>query len=213
MMEYKPLTNAQIRLLTIEPGKIEDDIQCSLTIVSLDDKLKYEALSYVWGDPTIMRDIFVKVLARTDKLSRALRRLHLRGRPDRGVVVPVTRNLFTVLHRFRPLDKCRTMWVDALCINQQDPDECSWQVLLMNRIYSQLPDRYAVFLHPEFPDFEFCPQEYNARLSLINICSRDWRRRTWTVQEAILPENCVINIGSHQFPLWHFLSTALATLL
>ncbi|TRX92178.1 hypothetical protein FHL15_007045 [Xylaria flabelliformis] len=302
MLEYQPLAKAQIRLLTIEPGRVEDAIRCSLTTVSLDDKLKYEALSYVWGDPTITQDIFVNVFAKTDRLSKALRHFHLRDRPDHGgVAVPVTRNLFTALRRFRRCDKRRTMWVDALCINQQDLNERSSQVLLMSRIYSQcrscqawlgeegditlrndgfspkggygdrelstpstsseyaslryyietekihsinpiddmdlisdgrfrpqlsVPGAFALlklmaenawsndmclFKLPfyritEFPEFEFCPQWHNARLSLISICSRDWWQRTWTVQEAVIPEDCVINIGGHQAPLWHFLS-------
>ncbi len=47
MAEYQPLGDSQIRLLTVEPGKYEDDIQCSLTTVSLDKEPKYDALSYV----------------------------------------------------------------------------------------------------------------------------------------------------------------------
>jgi hypothetical protein len=38
-----------IRLLTILPGKPGDVIECSLEVVNLDKKPRYNALSYVWG--------------------------------------------------------------------------------------------------------------------------------------------------------------------
>lgn len=50
--------------------------------------------------------------------------------------VEVTKNLYGVLKRLRYSDRPRTLWVDALCINQADTTEKSSQVLLMSEIYS-----------------------------------------------------------------------------
>ncbi|KAI1113557.1 heterokaryon incompatibility protein-domain-containing protein [Nemania sp. NC0429] len=287
MLGYQPLLDGQIRLLAIRPGRFEDDIQCTLTTVRLDDELKYEALSYVWGDTTDTRNVFVQVFDRTDTTT-TLGCLRLCDRPGPGVAVPVTRNLFTALRRFRRVDIPRTIWVDALCINQHDLKERSKQISLMSRIFSQCEacqvwlgepgdvpllgdnftsetgcspswgvtetrshlaalsydikeakiysvkaiddvdllrggdqlsvpgafvllellsksgrdkDRHLIHMPfyriTEYPGVELCPQWHNARRSLVNICSRAWWRRTWTVQEAILPRTCVINIGNH----------------
>ena len=54
---YTPLddTKQQIRLLHIRPLAGHKDtatIECFLSLVSLEDHPIFEALSYVWGDPT-----------------------------------------------------------------------------------------------------------------------------------------------------------------
>lgn len=103
----------QTRLLTIRPGNRLQDIQCSLEISSLDSRPGYEALSYVWGDETIRVPITVD-----------------------GKRLDVTENLSAALRRLRDRKGGRVMWVDAICINQEDSDEKSVQVAMMRRIYS-----------------------------------------------------------------------------
>lgn len=73
----------------------------------------YEALSYVWGRSTEGRTINL----------------------DGQKVVPVTDNLHAALRRLRRLDKPRTLWVDSLCINQDNLAERNRQVQMMGRIY------------------------------------------------------------------------------
>jgi hypothetical protein len=114
MVKYQLLTSAEIRLLTILPGKDGDEIKCSLETVSLDHNPSYEAISYVWGDPAEKRDIVVD-----------------------DSIFSVTRNLFAALEQFRYSDRPRALWVDAVCINQEDLDERGSQLVLMGRIYSQ----------------------------------------------------------------------------
>lgn len=50
--------------------------------------------------------------------------------------VSVTKNLHAALQRLRYLDRPRTLWVDALSINQTDGKEKTAQVSIMNEIYS-----------------------------------------------------------------------------
>ena len=89
----------QIRLASVLPGRWSENVCCKLTVVSLDDKPSYEALSYVWG-------------ALSDKVPIYLE----------GVEFPVTKSLHLALRRLRHVDKIRYMWVDALCINQSDSE-------------------------------------------------------------------------------------------
>jgi hypothetical protein len=50
--------------------------------------------------------------------------------------VPVTPNLGAALQRLRREDEVRIVWIDALCINQNDLDERASQVSFMREIYA-----------------------------------------------------------------------------
>ncbi|KAI6080348.1 HET-domain-containing protein [Hypoxylon rubiginosum] len=105
----------QVRLLEISPGSDPEDIRCTHRVVSLDDeKVQYQTLSYVWG-------------ARTEDKSVILE----------GCSVKVTDNLFSALRAIRSSTEPIILWVDALCINQDDAVEKKEQVHLMRRIYAQ----------------------------------------------------------------------------
>ncbi|RYP71140.1 hypothetical protein DL769_004751 [Monosporascus sp. CRB-8-3] len=95
--------------------------------------VKYEALSYVWGlEPTLENAIVEDAMfGRT--------RLNLRA------------GLANALRHLRYVDKPRTMWIDALCINQNDLKERSTQVLHMGEIY-QLAVRVVIWLGPTADD-------------------------------------------------------------
>lgn len=93
-----------------------DSIRCTLHTAYLERKPFYEALSYAWGDPAVTRQIIVNERA-----------------------VNVTVNLAAALRRLRRRYGDRRLWVDALCINQQDNDEKSHQVNLMKDIYAKAP--------------------------------------------------------------------------
>jgi hypothetical protein len=108
-----------IRLLRLLPSEDEDaNIQCQLFDYSLQDLGKrshpYEALSYVWGKLGKTLSIFV------DKLD-----------------LPVTPSLYEALIRLRHRYIERIIWVDAICINQENQREKEQQILSMAKIYSQ----------------------------------------------------------------------------
>ncbi|KAK3115218.1 hypothetical protein LTR53_005675 [Teratosphaeriaceae sp. CCFEE 6253] len=104
----------EIRLLVIEPGGDHELLTCRLRTVSLDDEVSYTALSYVWGDPLLTRTILVD-----DQAFEA------------------TANLESVLRHLRADLAGKELWVDAVCINQQDVEEKRQQVALMGALYSQ----------------------------------------------------------------------------
>ncbi|KAG7005404.1 hypothetical protein G7Y79_00020g049320 [Physcia stellaris] len=104
----------EIRILFLLSGDVDEDISCKLVTVSLDNLPDYEALSYTWGDPT------VKVPIRVNEN-----------------ILQVTANLDNALRHLRRRDEKRALWVDAICINQDDLEEKSYQIPFMGEIYSR----------------------------------------------------------------------------
>lgn len=100
------------RLLTLHPGLPGSVISCELEVVPICMSQPYEALSYVWGDPTVTKEIV------------------LQGSPFR-----ITTNLESALQHLRFADTARCLWVDAICIDQTNLKERSEQVQMMAEIY------------------------------------------------------------------------------
>ncbi|CAH0044955.1 unnamed protein product [Clonostachys solani] len=142
-IQYATLNTYQfeIRLLTVGPGKAADELRCSLSVVSLNTNPKYEALSYVWGDPSITANITVD-----------------------GTSHPVTANLKYALCALRGLSKPRIIWVDAICINREDLVEKNNQIPLMARIYSAAFN-VVVSLGPGSPSLDYFAQWADAHHS------------------------------------------------
>jgi hypothetical protein len=117
---YEPLPGPQsIRLLTLHPAEnITDSIKCSIETVDLvAEKDKYDALSYSWGmDSDGSGDAFSLTLDDTP--------------------FSITQNLWDGLRRIRMYKEPVRIWIDALCINQNDDPEKSVQVVMMADIYA-----------------------------------------------------------------------------
>lgn len=111
-MHYTDLAPGHIRLLTIFPSRYHKAfLQCQLSVRPL-KYATYEALSYVWGTSASSQKIIVN-----------------------EEEVTVTSNLLAALRHLRDSRATRTVWVDALCINQDKQDEKSRQVRMMGDIY------------------------------------------------------------------------------
>ncbi|KAK2754362.1 hypothetical protein FQN54_007006 [Arachnomyces sp. PD_36] len=134
--ESLPSSATFIRLLDIEDGNRSDIIRCSLRKVNLDANPDFDALSYSW-----QKDIFkdkqwgyLRVLLPSIPLFSAWA-----GRSKaiicNGGILFIQENLFDFLLRLREMKKDRSIWIDALCINQRDKEERSFQVVLMDKIY------------------------------------------------------------------------------
>jgi hypothetical protein len=105
--------HVSIRILHLLPAKSRlDDIECELQVVRLVDEPVYEALSYTWGDESHRRYINVN-----------------------GQRFSVTSNLWSALRYLRHTSNTRCLWVDAICINQQNITERSFMVSQMHVIY------------------------------------------------------------------------------
>ncbi|KAF8856107.1 hypothetical protein BDZ45DRAFT_559062, partial [Acephala macrosclerotiorum] len=112
----------EIRVLQLFPGSGEDPISCHLIKKPIVKCGTPEALSYTWGQELATEIIRIdgKELLVTPNLHAALRRL----RQDLPLPLPLA---------MLP----RTLWIDAICINQEDPHERAEQVGLMRRIYKR----------------------------------------------------------------------------
>lgn len=114
-IQYKPLDGPDmIRLICLEPDSDLAKLACRLEHFSLDQQPSYIALSYVWGDGKV-----------TTRLKCNDGHLH------------ITRNLEAALFHLRPRRVPRWLWVDTICIHQNDLDEKAAQIQNMRRIYAQ----------------------------------------------------------------------------
>lgn len=111
---YKPLPQPQTdcRLLCILPGRISDPVVCTTSVINLKAAGRYDALSYCWGSQDRTKPIIC------DKTS-----------------FNVTPNLESALKRLRSADISRNIWVDQLCIDQDNLWEKEQQLGLMADIY------------------------------------------------------------------------------
>jgi hypothetical protein len=70
-----------------------------------------------------------------------------------GSSLQVTSNLHDALQYLRPIDGERIMWIDAVCINQTNPQERTAQVGIMKNIYSK-SDHVVIWLGKDTDDDE-----------------------------------------------------------
>jgi hypothetical protein len=131
-------SRAQIRLLRIPRQTFFGHLKCSLEIVDLDSLPAYEALSYHWGfgmesSKTTSR---IPRTAKVDgnKLETIEKRLIFVD----GCQLMIPRSSYELLHARSSMWHSRLVWIDAICINQEDKDEKAVQVSLMGSIYSKV---------------------------------------------------------------------------
>jgi hypothetical protein len=139
--KYSPFDcpNCQIRVVDLHPpsGALvphqqvqQQDLRCSVRTINLDDDLKYTALSYTWGSQDRSAQLIVDT-----------------GGVNQGEsAIDITESLETALLQLRESTKI-TLWIDQLCINQDDVYEKSKQVPLMKIIYKKAID-VLVWLGP-----------------------------------------------------------------
>jgi hypothetical protein len=85
----------------------------------LDYEPTYDALSYTWGSP----DIPEVALVGSGSFESSTQ------------IMKIGANLALALRYLRYTQKPRTLWVDAICLNQQDRAECGALVSVVNEIY------------------------------------------------------------------------------
>ncbi|KAH9904823.1 HET-domain-containing protein [Xylariomycetidae sp. FL2044] len=103
-----------IRVLDLLPGDEGSPIRANIRVAALADRPSYETLSYVWGSQADLVAIEVS-----------------------GRRFQVTRNLHAALQRLRRRKQARTLWIDQLCIDQENLAEKAAQIRLMRAIYTQ----------------------------------------------------------------------------
>jgi hypothetical protein len=184
-----------IRLLRIHPGSALEDIQCEFACVNLDSPEDYVALSYTWGQEAPSIPILVE-----------------------GKMVLVTENLYLALLHLRKRD-VPTVWVDALCINQEDLQERASQVQQMKDVYQQahtvvvwLGDEdqssaqafdtfHEMVEHLDWDDsvptwlMKAIYEDRERWKTIIDTLSRRWFCRTWVLQEVLAAQDVHVLCG------------------
>jgi len=149
-------------------------LQCELFEYSLQDLGKrthlYEALSYTWGGEEKPCSITI-------------------GEQN----LDVTTNLYAALLCLLNRSLERIIWIDAICINQKNPEEQGQQVRLMAMIYSKAY-RVLVWLGETTDDIEGALEDIqraandestehsNKKMNekaIFNLLQRQWFQRIW----------------------------------
>jgi hypothetical protein len=103
----------KIRVLDLLPGFWYSELRVEIRVVSFASKAYYEALSYPCGSSSKGRTLIA----------------------NNGCRLPNYNNLYRALRRLRYQFERRTLWVDAVCIDQADDNGRSHQVANTDSIY------------------------------------------------------------------------------
>ena len=190
----------QIRILHVHGANNYDDpIEACLKVESLDtETLWYSALSYCWGTGLATRLMKIN-----------------------SVSIPITDNLESALKRIRSMTGQVRIWVDAICINQFENDEKTFQVGMMRRIYSRANSVYVYLGEQSAESLSKPPfsrheeqriiEELNSQKPLSkraehetvlrDIIDRPWFSRTWVIQESSVNSHVTCIYGSLKLDL------------
>ncbi|KAI1198564.1 heterokaryon incompatibility protein-domain-containing protein [Nemania serpens] len=162
--QYEPLpTSEHIRLVTIHAGRFDDDIVLSYDMLAFhsNECPSYEALSYTWDERSGSSLVHVVEKGR-------IRAMH------------ISCNLADILLHLRYADRPRVMWIDALCIDQNNGVEKGPQVARMGKVYRSA-HRINIWLGKEEND---STRALNTMLWLGAKVTVDWVR----LRVALRPE-------------------------
>jgi hypothetical protein len=108
------LSPEDIRLFQLLPGQPGEPLAGNLVPTSLATGPSYQAVSHAWAHDEDNEELLCD-----------------------GQVLHIGKSLKDMLSHLRYRDEIAILWIDSICINQQDPDERSAQVSLMGRIYKE----------------------------------------------------------------------------
>lgn len=133
--EYQPLASDEIRLLVLHRGTQWDDLYGHLEhhrLSATGCKTSYHALSYHWGTQHPGVRIHLTNFYETSEGAKPKKN-------HQSQVLWIRYNLRNALLQLREDRRGKDvyLWVDAICINQEDNEEKAQQVAKMGLIYSQ----------------------------------------------------------------------------
>jgi hypothetical protein len=205
---YEPLNaqaGEQLRILRITAGEENEALHC--TLVPADLESDYEALSYYWGNDEPSHEI--KILTYKPDKSR-----HKSFRNVKPLKFYIRSNLFAALRTLREPKTDVDLWVDAICINQDDDAEKKTQVAKMEQIYSKA-GTVLIWLGQSTPSsdiaFPFIEEMCQLRVfdslldhehaekweALAELMRNVWFSRRWVVQELALAKEASLHSGKH----------------
>lgn len=161
-LHHYPLDAArrEIRLLTILPALTSKArIKCSLQVASLDAFPRYEAISYVWGDIREKQDILLD-----------------------GRTIRVPTNVRRILQRLRHRMQRRVIWIDYVCIHQDNVAEKNTQVPLMSAIYANATSVIAIISLDNLSDKATDAIKW---LKIPDMENRKWEDVCWRIKRIL----------------------------
>jgi len=171
-------------MFTLNPASLDTEpIRGTLRAIDLEEE-EYDTVSYVWGDPSFVFSIYID-----------------------GCPLNITKNLHDALRHIRRRNAPRSLWIDAICINQSDSQEKSHQVAFMQSIFAH--SRTVIVwlgldsegLQPlwALQESEMAsPVEDQAYFTaIISLASKPWFSRVWTYQEFCHAPTATFRCGSH----------------
>ncbi|KAF2717801.1 HET-domain-containing protein, partial [Polychaeton citri CBS 116435] len=195
MHRYTPLAPDSIRVLAITPALDSGHplIECSLRHYPLQhaSQEQYTAISYTWGKPRSGEKVI-----RLD-----------------GADFRVRRNLYWCLRGLRSHGFVHNIWLDAICIDQNNTPERNAQVALMGAIYRQASLVITWIGGRDLVFDNFCKRLEECHLSLEEAgiqnfkklrksaawCSqRPYFARMWVIQENVLAAERLLLCGDYQ---------------
>lgn len=169
---FLPLNSGlrEIRCVILLPGYGDDPIECELVYTNIDeksdDRTPYVALSYCWG--AVEDTVEIQLYSPSTNPSSA-------SKEPISTPFRITQNLYIALQALRN-EKRQCLWIDALCINQQDPREKTHQVQLMGKIYSSA-ESVVVWLGPEDEYIRFFMRAWTKHIR--PLIDHDTVEQTW----------------------------------
>lgn len=150
---------------------------------------EYEALSYMWGSADNLNTIDIE-----------------------GKEFRIGQNLWQALKQLRHSKVPRLLWIDAICINQDDTAERNHQVNQMSLIYSKAI-RVIIWLGLEtehshqaisflkmlrgLPVLEYDLLDFKAHWeSVLGLCQMEYWGRLWIIQEVLLASQIIVCCGT-----------------
>ncbi|KAI1651113.1 HET-domain-containing protein [Daldinia loculata] len=178
-----------IRLLRLSALSSNYYLHGDLDVADLTNPHSFEALSYCWAGETNNND-----KAKSIFIGRF------------WDIVPITRNCDLALQLL--LSKGHlNLWVDSICINQEDPYERSHQVSIMRDIYSKA-SQVLVYMGPTADDSDDAMDALSMlsraiepdlsssqKLGLERLFKRRYFSRVWVIQEIIMARKVTLYCG------------------
>ncbi|KAI0528367.1 putative heterokaryon incompatibility protein [Xylaria digitata] len=210
---YSALGPGEIRLLKLSKSTPWDPIRCELTAIQLEKVPQFETISYAWGTQLVMKPLI------------------LNGRRFR-----ISERVYDILHDRASCLMTRYIWIDFICINQDDEDEKSSQVQLMRKIYGSsyhtivwlgyapdANDAIGLLAHlRRRMNFDDPVERASRPLTELNIehpswpalfrlINHDYWSRSWVIQEIAVSKNVIISYGG-ELITWDYFSSLIQLL-
>lgn len=212
------LSGDEIRVLTLNRGGPGDILIGSLRKVRLSesDPIEYEPLSYTWKD---YDTVGASDNNTEDDVHPAL------FLSDTEHYISLKSNCAKALSSVRKQATDRTIWVDSICVNQEDRDERSHQVDMMKRIYAKAFTVLVYLGQASQNDDSDMAMSLLGRLRqsnrldryeqscLTHLFQRPYFQRMWIVQEVALAKTLELYCGAKKAHVSAFAGKPMETIL